>query len=79
MSPDDLRPPEPDDLAGRTRVFREQAARYGLEYRCDVCVHFLPAPRACSLGYPAHLLDGDPGLCFTDQGQWRFCKYFELA
>ena len=71
--------PNPSDLAEREARFRDEAQRYNLVFRCDACVHFLPRPRTCTLGYPAHLLEGAPDQCFTDDGAWRFCKYFELA
>jgi hypothetical protein len=71
--------PDAADVQERSERFREQARTFGLVFRCDSCVHFLPPGRACSLGYPAHLLEGDPEACFTSEGAWRFCKYFELA
>lgn len=71
--------PEPLNLAERAARFRAEACHYALVFRCDACVHFLPPKRACSLGYPAHLLEGDPEACFTNEGAWRFCKYFEMA
>jgi len=72
-------PIDPVEATERSERFRDEARTYGLVFRCDSCVHFMPRAGTCSLGYPAQLLEGDPEACFTDQGAWRFCKYFELT
>ncbi|HYQ44958.1 MAG TPA: hypothetical protein VER11_23390 [Polyangiaceae bacterium] len=55
---------------------REEAARFGLRFTCEDCVHFAAERRACANGYPtlAHLdidLDRAESL--------EFCKEFELV
>ena len=59
---------------------REREA-YAFRYRCCDCVHASDptAPETrCTLGHPTgHLADPDEPV-LDDDGQWIFCKDFEL-
>ncbi len=70
---DDLR-----DIAGANERFREEAARYGLVFRCDGCAHLHRASWSCSMGYPNHFLVGEH-RAIEPSGALAFCKYFELG
>jgi len=68
----------PEERPAREASFVAEAAAYGLEWRCEACVHVHPSSRSCSLGYRAELLEDPAPTPFTAEGGWRFCKYFEL-
>jgi len=58
------------------RRFREEAARFGLRFTCEHCVHFAAERRACANEYPtiAHL-----EVDLERAESLEFCKEFELV
>ena len=63
---------------GHVARFREERERFRLAWRCDDCVHVVPATLACSLEYPNRtLLEADHYL--EAGGNFVFCKYFEVS
>ncbi len=67
---------------GRTAViarFREEAARWRLQWRCADCVYVCPSNLRCSLKWPnAALLPADPDVLDSADVP-IFCKAFESA
>jgi hypothetical protein len=68
--------PSREAIRSRNAIFREEAARFRLVYRCGDCAHVVASSGACSLGYPnARLRHSENAV--EDDGQFMFCKYFE--
>lgn len=61
--------------------FQREREMFGLRYRCPECAHGktrVSGPVFCTLGYPNEtLLQAEHFL--ESNGQFVFCKYFELA
>ena len=59
--------------------FLLEAETYAFRFRCYDCAHWDIARSSCTFGYPSEMLR-DPTSPVRDQdGQWIFCKYFELG
>jgi hypothetical protein len=66
------------DLEPRRQRFLEQERGYHLQYRCEVCTHFDPQEGKCSLSFPAGLILNVTDGPFAPNGDWIFCKYWDL-
>jgi hypothetical protein len=56
-----------------------EAARFGLRFACDDCVHFSPErERTCGHGWPIRLHRGATDSAGSRESV-EFCKEFELA
>ena len=74
--------PTPHELARADEInarFRAEAERHALRYRCADCVHVTPSTLTCSLGYPNTMLTNDSRHAISADGNFVFCKYFELV
>ena len=71
-------PLTPEQIQAQNRVFREEVETYSFLYRCSDCVHVDPATLACSLGYPNGELARGEVRALDEDGQFLFCKDFEL-
>jgi hypothetical protein len=70
--------PPADEIERMNRQFMDEAARYDLLYRCQDCVHVRGDTLRCSLGYPNEALVRSEGRALDDEGEFLFCKDFEL-
>ncbi len=66
------------DLVARRDHFRVEARQFELRYRCRDCVHVVPSTVTCSMFFPNTMLRDVDGP-FQPDGNYAFCKYFELA
>jgi len=57
--------------------FKAQRIEFSFRYQCSDCVHQRLSDRTCSLGYPNRALLEADGFLETE-GQFVFCKYFEV-
>jgi hypothetical protein len=76
------RPPAPltaSEIEEANRTFVVEVERYGLIYRCDRCIHVVPASGLCSLKYPNDMLAKGPVRARGEDGWFVFCKDFELG
>lgn len=64
------------DRAAVNRAFLDDAARWGLAFRCSDCV-FVCADGRCSLGWPNHALQAADFEVVDAAGIAQFCKAFE--
>jgi len=64
--------------AARRDLFRRESLERSFRFRCAHCVHVVPGDRACSLGYPNHMMYTPDLRCRDEAGRWIFCKTFEL-
>ena len=55
---------------------RHEAARYGLRFGCESCVHFAPETQSCGNGYPTA---PHRGIDLERCESLEFCKDFEVA
>lgn len=55
-------------------TLREEAARFGLKFRCDDCVHFIAERERCAHGYPT-----EDHRRTLDAPFVVFCKELEIA
>ncbi|MCC6625577.1 MAG: hypothetical protein IT385_30345 [Deltaproteobacteria bacterium] len=70
--------PRETDIEARHARFVQDAARYGLRYRCRDCAHVVPSTVTCSMLFPNEMLRDVDGP-FQADGSYAFCKYFELT
>lgn len=59
--------------------FRAEREQFDLRYRCEDCEHADTAGDRCSLGFPMEHFGEGQHKCRTPEGDFVFCKYFELA
>ena len=75
-------PPRPappaDEIVRINQQFRAEAETYALEYRCGACIHVHPGNGGCSLSYPNEVLTHGEVRALDDDGQFVFCKDWEL-
>lgn len=57
--------------------FKVQRRKFRFCYQCIDCVHMKTSDHTCSLEYPNRALLEAEGF-LEMQGQFVFCKYFEL-
>ena len=57
-------------------AFREERARYALQFTCEQCAHFDQPRLACAHGYP--VADHLEASQSEGEGDLVFCKEFEL-
>jgi len=58
--------------------FKRQRILYSFGYQCSDCVHMKTSSSTCSLEYPNTDLMNAEGF-LEEEGQFVFCKYFELS
>ena len=62
-----------------TRVderLRGEAARFGLRFGCESCVHYAPEAQRCGNGYPT---EPHRHIDLQAVSELEFCKDFEVA
>jgi hypothetical protein len=69
---------DPAEIAMRNASFQADVERYHLVYRCDRCIHVRGDENRCLFNYPNQMLATGPVRALDDQGEWVFCKDFEL-
>ncbi|MBL6975993.1 MAG: hypothetical protein ISR64_09705 [Deltaproteobacteria bacterium] len=63
---------------GEIDRFKAQRNEYRFRYQCPDCVHIRNSDHTCSLEYPNRVLLEAEGFLELE-GQFVFCKYFEMA
>ncbi len=59
-------------------VFRREIVDRDLKFRCHDCAHADKSRDKCSMGYPSDVLYSQTVRIKSPDGQYIFCKYFEL-
>lgn len=63
---------------GEVDRFKTQRREFQFRYQCLDCVHIRRSDDTCSLEYPNRTLLEAEGFLELE-GQFVFCKYFEMA
>ncbi len=66
-----------ETVAGLNAQFREDVAKFRLQFSCPDCVYFWPSKRACTLGWTVEVLCAEPIEILDGKGEPAFCKAFE--
>ncbi len=69
---------DPAEIAARNEGFRREVAEFDLVYRCDSCIHVRGEEHSCIFDYPNEMLVRGDVQALDDNGEWVFCKDFEI-
>ena len=69
---------DPAEIASRNEGFRRDVEKYGLLYRCDSCIHVRGTEQSCVFNYPNEMLVRGAVRALDENGEWVFCKDFQL-